>query len=125
MKPLLLLIVLASALSSSGQEGRFQKRYYSVDIFHPLTSQPRINKIDSLPAVLKELNLSIQNQGFRLLPQDNMPCIMPPVDISAIPNAWTGKIGTPFIMDAPSMPNPALPQQGETIHKKNVPLKRQ
>lgn len=45
-----------------------------------------------------------------ILPQDNMPCIVPETNVAAkIPNAW-GSVTKPYIAPVNPIPNPSLPK---------------
>ena len=56
-------------------------------------------------------NLLANKQGsVVILPQDNMPCIVPDTNgIAKMPNAWSGT-NLPYIPQYHPIPNPALPK---------------
>ena len=56
------------------------------------------------------LDFALRNKkpGVYLLPQDNMPCIVPDSGKTVnIPNAWRGPKTVPFKGNPPHIPNPA------------------
>jgi hypothetical protein len=57
-------------------------------------------------------NLLANKQGnVILLPQDNMPCIVPDTSgIAKMPNSW-GTTAVPYVPQFHPIPNPALPKQ--------------
>jgi hypothetical protein len=70
------------------------------------TIKPRI----ITPSAMQQFDLLIKSAvkipsgGYiRMLPQDNMPCIVPDMTQFNMPNAWTGKLKT---AGAGSIPNP-------------------
>jgi hypothetical protein len=56
-------------------------------------------------------NLLLNMHGnIAVLPQDNMPCVVPDVSsIAKMPNVWSG-VAIPYIPQYHPIPNPALPK---------------
>jgi hypothetical protein len=55
-------------------------------------------------------SLANNNNRIIILPQDNMPCVVPNTNVAAkIPNAWTG-VSVPYVAPVNPIPNPGLPK---------------
>jgi len=72
----------------------------------------RVNLINPVPNNQATYSHTLPNgNAVYILPQDNMPCVIPdPNGLAKMPNVWNG-VTVPYRPQYHPIPNPALPNQ--------------
>ena len=120
MKRLLLLLINCFLLLTSNAQDRQKNLNFTPgnEIKGRLTNEYTSSFKDS-NIVLNNLSLfSHRKPGVYLLPQDNMPCIVPDgAKTVHMPNAWKAPLRVPYRSNQPKIPNLTKPLQNSADGK--------